>query len=268
MVVGHDRPQPTVRGRGIRRLRRAGIVVTTGVLKELCQRTNEDFAVAIRTGLPFVTLKLAASPRRPYRCGEWRCPLDQRSGLPSQVHVLRNQVDAILVGAETVQADDPQLTCRIRGGRDPLRVILDGRLRISPQAQVCRLSSKAATVIATTRRAAQLRGAAFERSGVEILAFPGKRGKIPLRPVLETLAQRGAKHVLSEGCGSRLRRRPCMKGLVQKVLFFYGAVLLGGDGRAMLAPLGIGRVAEGIKLHTMQVDRSGNDVVVSGYIRT
>ena len=78
-----------------------------------------------------------------------------------KVHELRNQVDAILVGAETVLADDPQLTCRVRGGRDPLRVILDGRLRISPQAHVCHLSSKAATVIATTPRAAQLRGAAF-----------------------------------------------------------------------------------------------------------
>ena len=153
------------------------------------------------------------------------------------------------------------------GGRDPLRVILDGRLRISPQAQVCHLSSKAATVIATTPRAAQLRGAAFERAGVEILAFPGKRGKILLRPVLETLAQRGAKHVLIEG-GGQVAAAALQEGLVQRLVFFYGAVLLGGDGRAMLAPLGVGRVAEGIKLHTMQVDRSGHDVVVSGYIRT
>ena len=110
-------------------------------------------------------------------------------------------------------------------------------------------------------------GRRFERAGVEILAFPGKRGKILLRSVLETLAQRGAKHVLIEG-GGQIAAAALQEGLVHKLVFFYGAVLLGGDGRAMLAPLGVGRVAEGIKLHTMQVDRSGNDVVVSGYIRT
>ena len=105
------------------------------------------------------------------------------------------------------------------GDGTPLRVVLDGRLRISPQAQVCHLASKAATVIATTRRAAQLRGAAFERAGVEILALPGKRGKIPLRSVLETLAQRGAKHVLIEG-GGQVAAAALREGLVQKLVFF------------------------------------------------
>ena len=267
VVVGMTDPNPCVRGRGIRRLRRAGIAVTTGVLKAVCQRANEDFTVAIQTGRPFVTLKLAASldGRIATASGDARWISGDTSR--RTVHELRNHVDAILVGAETVKADDPQLTCRIRGGRDPLRVILDGRLRISPQAQVCCLSSKAATVIATTRRAAQLRGAAFEQRGVEVLAFPGKGGKILLRPVLETLAQRGAKHVLIEG-GGQIAAAALREGLVNKLLFFYGAVLLGGDGRAMLAPLGVGRVAEGIKLHTMRVDRIGQDMVVSGYIRT
>ena len=198
----------------------AGITVTTGVLKERCQRTNEDFAVAIQTGLPFVTLKLAASLDGRIAAASGDARWISGTASRRKVHALRNQVDAILVGAETVLADDPQLTCRIRGGRDPLRVVLDGRLRISPQAQVCHLSSKAATVIATTRRAAQLRGAVFERAGVEILALPGKRGKIPLRPVLETLAQRGAKHVLIEGGEAGCGRPLCKKGWYTSSYFF------------------------------------------------
>ena len=267
VVVGMADPNPRVRGRGIRRLRRAGIAVTTGILKEVCQRVNEDFAVTIQTGKPFVTLKLAASldGRIAAASGDARWISGNRSR--RKVHELRNHVDAILVGAETVKADDPQLTCRIRGGRDPLRVILDGRLSINPKAQICRQASKAATLIATTRHAARARGEAFVQQGVEVLPFSGKQGRISLKPVLHTLAQRGAKHVLIEG-GGHVAATALSEGVVDKVLLFYGSLLLGGDGRAMVAPFGVTRVAEGIKLHTIQLDRLGDDVVVSGYIRT
>ena len=267
VVVGMTDPNPRVRGRGIRRLRRAGIAVTTGVLKETCKRINEDFAVCIQTGKPFVTLKLAASldGRIAAASGDARWI----SGVASRrvVHELRNYVDAIIVGAETVKADNPQLTCRIRGGRDPLRVILDGHLSVSPGAQVCTQQSKATTLIATTQRAASLRGVAFKKNGVEVASFPGRRGRISLSSVLESLATRGAKHVLIEG-GGQVAATALQEGVVNKVVFFYGPVLLGGDGQAMLGPLGIVRVADGLKLRTMQLDQIGKDVMVSGYVET
>lgn len=265
VVVGMRDPNPRVSGRGIRRLRRAGIAVTTGVLREACQRVNEDFVLSIRRGRPFVTLKLAASldGRIAAAGGDARWI----SGAVSRrrVHQLRNQVDAVLVGAETVKVDDPRLTCRIRGGRDPLRVVLDGRLSISPKARICRLASPAATVIVTSRAAARMRGAAFERAGVELLALSGRRGRIALRAVLEELARRGAKHVLIEG-GGQVAAAAIHERVVDKVMFFYGPLLLGGDGRRMLDPLGVGRVADGVKLHTMQLERIGQDVLLSGYI--
>ena len=266
VVVGMTDPDPRVRGRGIRRLRRAGVAVTTGVLRDACRRVNEAFVVRVRTGRPFVTLKLAAALDGRIATAGGDARWISSAASRRRVHVLRNQVDAVLVGAQTVTADDPRLTCRIRGGRDPLRVVLDGRLGISPSARVYRLAAPPGTLIATSRTAARARGAAYERAGVEVLAFPGRRGRIALRAVLETLAGRGVNHVLIEG-GGQTAAAALREHVVDKVLFFYAPLLLGGDGRPMLGALAVGRVADGRKLHTMQLERIGRDVLVSGYLQ-
>jgi diaminohydroxyphosphoribosylaminopyrimidine deaminase/5-amino-6-(5-phosphoribosylamino)uracil reductase len=223
-------PNPLVRGRGVRQLRQAGIEVKTGVLRQACERLNEDFTVFIRTGRPFVTLKLAVSldGRIATATGDSRWISGEASR--RVVHELRNRADAVLVGAETVRIDDPQLTSRIRGGRDPLRVIIDGRLSINPQARVCTQRSTAATLVVTTQHAARgERKRRFEQGGQTAAAA-------------------------------------LQEDVVDKVLFFYAPLLLGGDGRAMIGPLGIERVAAGLKLHTIQLYRLGDDLLVSAYV--
>lgn len=266
VVVGMVDPNPLVRGRGLRQLRQAGIEVRTGVLKEKCERLNEDFAVFIRTGKPLVTLKLAASldGRIATASGDARWISSTVSR--RLVHELRNRVDAVLVGAETVRADDPQLTCRIRGGRDPLRVILDGRLTISPQARVCTQRSRVPTVLVTTEEYAQSeKKRVLEKQGVEVLCLAGDASRVRLRLVLEELGRRGIKHVLIEG-GGEVAAAALREGVVDKVLFFYAPILLGGDGRPMIGPLGIDRVAAGLKLHTIELYRLGDDVLVTAYV--
>lgn len=282
VVIGMIDPNPLVKGRGIRRLRRAGVEVSTGVLRQACEQLNEDFSTLIRTGRPMVTLKLAASldGRIATASGDSRWI----SGPSSRrfVHELRNQVDAIMVGAETVRTDDPQLTCRIRGGRDPLRVVLDSRLSISPQARVCiqrstatgkvgtktgtKTRTKTGTLIATTATDAKRHGA-FQQPGIEILPFAADKGRVPLAPLLAELGKRGLKHILIEG-GGQLAAAALQAGLVDKILFFYGPVLLGGDGRAMIGALGIDQVAAGIRVHKVQLKQYGVDVVVSASVKT
>ena len=264
VVVGTRDPNPLVAGRGLRRLRRAGIQTRTGVLRQACERLNEDFRIFIRTGRPMVTLKLAASldGRIATATGDSRWisgPASRRL-----VHQLRNRVDAVLVGAETVRSDDPQLTCRIRGGRDPVRVVLDSRLSISPQARICTQASQAPTLIATTRAGAKRRRV-FEQPNVEVLSLAAAKGRVSLARLLQELAGRGLKHVLIEG-GGQVAATALRERLVDKVLFFYGPILLGGDGRAMIGTLGISRIAAGHKLHTIEVSQRGDDVVVSAYI--
>ena len=266
VVVGIVDPNPLVRGRGLRRLRQAGIAVTTGILREECERLNEDFAVFIRTGRPLVTLKLAASldGRIATASGDSHWISGERSR--RLVHELRNRADAVLVGAETVRVDDPQLTCRVRGGRDPLRVILDGRLTISPAARVCTQRSTAATLVVTTAESGQgEKRRLLEQQRVEILCLPGDQGRVPLRPLLEALGRRGVKHVLIEG-GGQVAAAALAEGVVDKVLFFYGPLLLGSESRPMIGPLGIDRVAAGLKLHTIELGRLGDDVLVTAYV--
>jgi len=266
VVVGMVDPNPLVQGRGLRRLRRAGIAVATGVLREECERLNEDFACFIRTGRPFVTLKLAASldGRIAAASGDSQWISGEQSR--HVVHELRNRVDAILVGAETVRNDDPRLTCRMRGGRDPLRVVLDGRLSITPSARVCTQPSTAPTLIATSEDHGRgEKQAQLEAQGVQVVCLPGKNGQVPLRPLLVELGRRGHKSVLIEG-GGRIAAAALREGVVDKVLFFYAPLLLGGEGRAMIGPLGIDRVAAGQKLHTITVERIGKDILVAAYI--
>lgn len=266
VVVGMVDPNPLVRGRGLRRLRRAGVEVRTGVLQERCERLNEDFATFIQTGRPMVTLKLAASLDG--RIATANGDSKWISGELSRrlVHEMRNRVDAILVGAGTVHADDPQLTCRLRGGRDPLRVIIDGSLSISPTARVCTQVSSAKTLVVTTENnGLSRRREELEKKGVEVLCLPGEHGCIRFLPLLQELGRRGLKHVMIEG-GGQIAAGALKEGVVDKVLFFYGPKLLGGEGRPMIGPLSIDRVAAGLKLHTIELHQLRDDVLVTGYV--
>jgi diaminohydroxyphosphoribosylaminopyrimidine deaminase/5-amino-6-(5-phosphoribosylamino)uracil reductase len=266
VVIGMVDPNPLVRGRGLRRLRQAGMTVETGVLREESERLNEDFTCFIRTGRPFVTLKLAASldGRIAAASGDSQWISGEQSR--RIVHELRNRVDVIMVGAETVRNDDPQLTCRIRGGRDPLRVILDSRLSIEPTARVCTQRSTASTLIAVTEGHQQKeKQTVLEAQGVEVVCLPAKNDQVPLHQLLAELGRRGHKSVLIEG-GGRLAAAALRAGVVDKVLFFYAPLLLGGEGRAMIGPLKIDRVAAAQKLHTMTVERIGRDLLVAAYV--
>lgn len=266
VVVGMVDPNPRVRGQGLRRLRRAGIEVTSGVLREQCERLNEDFATFIRTGMPMVTLKLAASldGRIATASGDSKWISGELSR--RLVHELRNRVDAIVVGAETIRIDDPQLTCRVRGGRDPLRVILDGHFSIHPAARVCTQKSTARTLIVTTEESGRRpKRKLLEKQGVEVLCLPGEQGKVHFAPLLQELGKRGLKHVLIEG-GGQVAAAALTEGVVNKVMFFYGPKLLGGESRPMIGPLGVDRVAAGLKLHTIELHRLRDDVLVTGYI--
>lgn len=260
VVVGTLDPNPRVRGRGIRRLRRFGLAVDVGIREAECRALNVDFEKYVATGLPFVVLKLAATldGRIATVSGDSRWVTGEASR--RRVHEMRNRWDAVIVGSETVLLDDPELTCRIRGGRHPLRVILDGRLRSPESARAFAHDperTRVYTLAEDSAKAGRLR-----RRGVAVHRGAGDRVG-SLRRVLRDLARSGIKSVLIEG-GGVLAAHALRGGLVDRVALFFAPKLLGGDGRPMVAAMGLGRMNEAIPVVDATLERLGEDLLIEG----
>jgi diaminohydroxyphosphoribosylaminopyrimidine deaminase/5-amino-6-(5-phosphoribosylamino)uracil reductase len=265
VVAGMKDPNPLVAGRGLRELKRAGITVRTGLLEAECRSLNEAFIKYITRGLPFVTLKLAASLDGKIATSNGDSHWISGDESRKTVHRLRNQVDAVLVGSGTVVADDPQLTCRLRGGRNPWRVVLDRRLRISPGARLFLQDDPEKTLIVTSRRAPAHRVGALRARGAGVLLLAERNRKISWNALLKRLASLGIQSVLIEG-GAAIAAAALRENAVDKILFFYAPKIIGGDGRPMIDDLGIRSVKRSLRVERLEVTRSGGDIMVSGYL--
>lgn len=265
VVAGMRDPNPLVSGRGIRQLKRAGIRVDVGLLQGECRRLNEAFVRYITRRTPFVILKLAASLDGKIAASSGDSRWITEAAARRHVHRLRGEADAVLVGIETVLADNPRLTCRIPGGRDPWRIVLDKNLRIPLNARLLNGRQPEKTIVVCGNKAPAAKARAIEKSGAQVWAFPLRRGEIPWRPLLTRLAKLGCLSVMIEGgaatAGSALRAR-----VVDKVLFFYAPKIIGGEGREMIGLLGIRKVSQSKQLKGLELRRLGRDFLVSGYL--
>jgi diaminohydroxyphosphoribosylaminopyrimidine deaminase/5-amino-6-(5-phosphoribosylamino)uracil reductase len=263
VVAGMTDPNPKVMGQGLARLQVAGIPVVTGLLEPECRRLNEPFIKHVTTGLPFVICKTAMTldGRIATASGDSRWITGERSR--RYVHRLRDRFDAIMVGVGTVLADDPLLTCRLPGGRDPIRVVVDSRLRTPPSAQLLAPDSAAATLIATLPGNDAAR-CALDEAGAEIITCSQGSGFVDLHELLRKLGARGVQSVLLEG-GGTLAGAFLRQGLIDRLLFFLAPKLVGGDGPGPFAGAGVDRMAEANGLTISRVVRFGEDILVEAY---
>ena len=178
------------------------------------------------------------------------------------MHRLRAEHDAVLVGAETIIRDDPELTCRVRGGRNPLRVILDGRLRLPLRARVLTKPAPAATLVFTARPASAAKVRQVRQRGVEVVSLEAKTGRMPIARVMRELGKRNIMSVLIEG-GATVAAAALAAGIVDRLLVFFAPKLIGADGRPMLAALGVRRVQDALALGPLQVKRFARDILVA-----
>ncbi len=256
-VVSMADPDERVRGGGIKALEDAGLRVEVGLHAERAHRLNEFYVKHRTTGRPFVTAKFAMSldGKIATRGGESRWITGEAARLHG--HRLRHQHDAILVGINTVIADDPELTTRLDGEspRQPLRIVLDSELRIRQSAKVV----GANTLIATTKDG---------RVGLaDVLRLPAAEdGRVSLPHLLDELGARDVLSVLVEG-GAEVHAAFFAAGLVDKLHAYVAPKLIGGrDAPGPLGGRGIDQLAEATDVEDVSITRLGGDVLITGYV--
>ena len=265
VVIGMEDPNPLVRGKGLESLRSAGLNVQIGVLENPCRRLNEAFCKYIVKKEPFVILKAAATLDGKIAAREGDSKWISGEGSRRLVHRLRNQVDGIVVGIGTIVKDDPMLTARIKGGKDPDRVILDSRLRIPENAKVIQISPWK-TIVATTELAPEDKRVRLEKKGVRILVLDSEEGRVSLKTCLSRLGEMEMVTVMVEG-GSQVNGAFLDEGLIDKILLFLSPKLI-GDHQAIgiFGGKGVASIKEAISLNEFRVRRIGGDLLLEGYL--
>ncbi|MEQ9520867.1 MAG: bifunctional diaminohydroxyphosphoribosylaminopyrimidine deaminase/5-amino-6-(5-phosphoribosylamino)uracil reductase RibD [Parvibaculum sp.] len=258
-------PDPRVGGAGHDMLREAGIEVEEGLLREEAAYLNEGFLRRVSDGRPLVTVKLASSldGKVSTHSGDSQWITGDRAR--NQVHLMRARTDAIMVGSATAIVDDPDLTCRLSGlsKRSPIRIVADGRLRLPLTAKLVRSAREVPVWVLTLPGGDVARREAFEACGVRVIEIPaGPGGHMDMGIALKKLGQEGITRLMVEG-GARLVSSLMQAQLVDRLDWFQAPKLIGGDGQAALAPLGVDKVDQSPRLELRQVLSLGEDTLQS-----
>lgn len=268
VVVGMTDPNPLVNGRGIKYLRDHGVEVKIGVLSEQCERINYPFIKKVTTGLPWMIMKAGVSldGRLNYQKGQSGWITGSESS--TAVHKLRDNVDAIMVGANTIKIDNPSLTTRLKaqGGRkskDPIRIIVDSTLTVPLGSKVFNLASKAPTWIICSENVSKSKIAAIEDLGALVFPVQSSPQGIALEAALRRLANADVSSILVEG-GAALHGSLLGAGLYDYAHLFYGPIFAGDAGVPLLSCLNVPGRETAIKLGSRVVESCGEDIHISG----
>lgn len=265
VVIGMIDPNPLVSGNGVDKLKRAGIEVKVGVLEDKCKKLNEIFIKYILTKNPFVVLKTAMSldGKIATRTGESKWITSEKSRL--EVHNLRNKLSAIMVGVNTVIKDNPELTCRIENGNDPIRIIVDSTLKIPMDSKVLQNKDNK-TIIVTTKRANINSMQELLKKNIQVIIIEEKNGQVDLSALIKKLGELGIDSILLEG-GSTLNYSALEENIVDKVMVYIAPKIIGGESsKTPVGGRGIDKLKDAFKLKDITTNIVDEDILVEGYI--
>ncbi len=268
VVVAMPDPNGNVVGGGMEFLKQHGLEVVCGVCEDQARKLNEAFVTYVTTGRPFVIAKCAATldGRIATHSGDSKWVTGEAAR--RYVHRLRHAVDAIMVGINTVRKDNPSLTTRLedRRGKDPIRIILDTHLSISPDARVMKQDSAADTLLVAAKTVEQSKKAAFEKAGVRVVQAALQDNQIDMAALMVQLGAMEISSLLIEG-GSQVLGSAFRAGIVDKIQFFYAPKILGGDdGIPICSGPGAELMGRSIALKDIAVQRFDDDVLIEGYV--
>ncbi|MDD5952247.1 MAG: bifunctional diaminohydroxyphosphoribosylaminopyrimidine deaminase/5-amino-6-(5-phosphoribosylamino)uracil reductase RibD [Oscillospiraceae bacterium] len=266
VVIGSRDPNPLVAGRGIEKLRDAGIIVETDFLRSECDALNRVFFHYITTKTPYVVLKTAMSLDGKIATARGESKWITGEAARQDVQKLRHRLTGILVGIQTVLVDDPLLTCRLAGGRDPVRIIADSHLRIPLSARVLQNQQENPTILAATEDVDPQKQAELEAMGATVLRCRSFHGRVDLRDLMEKLGERKIDSILLEG-GSALNDSALRQGIVQEVVTYIAPKLIGGDGaKTPVGGEGVACLADAPKVRSLFGEQIGEDWKLTGYL--
>jgi diaminohydroxyphosphoribosylaminopyrimidine deaminase/5-amino-6-(5-phosphoribosylamino)uracil reductase len=260
VAAAMEDPNPAVSGKGLAVLRNAGLVVAAGIYEEEASALNRPYCRWVVTGKPYVTLKLAMSMdgQIASRTGYSRWISGEESR--DMVHRMRAEADAVLVGGGTLRKDDPLLSSRIRGGRDPRRIVITSRLSGIAGRRLLR-EGEGGVLIVCPRGVPDRDAERVASLGGRVLRLPARGGKIPAGAFLRALGREGVTSLLVEG-GGKTAGWLVSSGAVDRFVFFISPLLL-GEGVRAIAGFRPRTVAAGRRLEIMDIRRIGEDLVVT-----
>ena len=265
LVIGMLDPNPGVAGGGAEALVSKGLAVSSSILENECREINLPFIKHSTTGLPWVVVKAGMSIDGKIAAGPGQSTRITGQKSLRRLHVLRNQVDAILIGIGTGLIDDPSLTARLhqRSGRDPLRLVLDAELRLPVSAKMIQQDSSAQTWIFCARGVDKNKRSKLEKAGAVVKPVPVSKGNLNLNAVLTELGKAQITSVLVEG-GSKVHGSFLQANLVDQILLFVAPVFLGDQGVSLVHFSGKKKTETLSQFEIMSTRRYGEDVLIDG----
>ena len=263
VVVGSDDPNPLVAGKGLEILRRGGVEVVSGVLREACDALNPVLFHFIRTKRPYVVMKYAMTMdgKIATRTGASRWITGEAAR--RRVHRDRHRYTAIMAGVGTVLADDPMLNCRIKGGKNPVRIICDTHLRTPLTSQIVRTAGEIPTILATCAEPS-LYGPYLD-AHCQVWTLPERDGHVDLDALMDRLGSGGIDSVLLEG-GGTLNWAALESGIVQRVQAYVAPKLFGGDAKSPVEGQGVALPDQAVALKNTRISRVGEDILLESEV--
>ena len=261
VFVGSDDPNALVAGKGVQALREAGVEVVTQVMKEECDALNPVFFHFITTKTPYVLMKYAMTMDGKIACDTGKSQWITGEEARSHVQETRDALMGIMVGIQTIISDNQRLTCRIPGGRNPIRIICDSHLRIPMEAEVVQTAKKMKTVVATVS-SEQEKISALREAGVNVLITDSADGKVDLQDLMQKLGQEKIDSILLEG-GGTLNQSALQSGIVNHIQIYLAPKIFGGTGKyTPVSGIGVKEPDEAYLLINRKIGIFGEDILL------
>ena len=265
VVVATLDPNPLTSGKGIKALKTAGIQVVVGVLERESQAMNEVFFHYIKTKTPFVVMKYAMTADGKIATATGKSKWITGEKARENVHKDRSRYSAIMVGVQTVIADNPMLTSRIENAKNPVRIICDTSLRTPINSQIIKTSNNIKTIIATSSTNNELKEK-FKNQGCKIIEIPQKNSHIDLQVLMQKLGQTQIDSILLEG-GSTLNFSALNSEIVNKVQAYISPKIFGGEcAKTPVGGVGFLSPDKCIKLVDKTVEIFDDDILIQGQV--